>query len=108
MIAGRHVYRTVAQNSAPERPRLTRVQGLEHPLPAVRSGAVAALASLSPAACTALGEEEMQRVWGWLRRAASADSEPAAAVRAAAAKTVGSLAQLPHSLQYPGASIAQL
>ncbi|BDA41093.1 probable HEAT repeat-containing protein 6 at N-terminal half [Coccomyxa sp. Obi] len=78
-------------------------KGVAHPLPSVRAAAFAGLSSLDQAACAALGDEELHRVWGWLRRSASGD--PAAAVRAAALKTAGCLAQLPHSLQHPGAAV---
>lgn len=78
------------------------VQGVAHPLPVVRAAAIAALASLDQAACAALGKGELHRIWGWLKHSACRD--PAAAVRAAALKAAGCLAQLPHSLQCPGAA----
>lgn len=80
---------------------VVHVQGVAHPLPSVRAAACAALASLDQAACAALGDEELHRIWAWLQHSARGD--PAAAVRAAAIKTAGHLAQLSHSLQYPGA-----
>ncbi|CAL8466624.1 g6160 [Coccomyxa elongata] len=78
-------------------------QGIAHPLPVVRAAAFAALASLDQAACAALRNGELHRVWGWLQHSARGDA--AAAVRAAALKTAGCLAQLPRSLQCPGAAV---
>lgn len=76
------------------------VQGMEHPVPAVRAAAMSALASLDQTVCAALSVQELQYVWGWLLSCAKTES--AAAVRAAALKSAGSLAQLKCSLDYPG------
>ncbi|KAK9916388.1 hypothetical protein WJX75_002097 [Coccomyxa subellipsoidea] len=77
-------------------------KGVEHPVPAVRAAAMSALASLDQTVCAALSVQELQHVWGWLLSCAK--TEPAAAVRAAALKTAGGLAQLKCSLDYPGAA----
>ena len=75
-------------------------QGEEHNVPAVRAAALTALASLDETACAALSSSQLQRLWGWLFD--SAEVECNTAVRNAALKTAGTLAQLRCSLEYPG------
>ncbi|EIE26348.1 hypothetical protein COCSUDRAFT_39464 [Coccomyxa subellipsoidea C-169] len=78
------------------------LKGEEHNVPAVRAAALTALASLDETARAALSSSQLQRLWGWLFD--SAEIECNTAVRNAALKTAGTLAQLRCSLEYPGAA----